>query len=67
MRRDVVLTITNPANGLVYASTTAEVKHGAYSASLSITNSSLQEGDLVVTASWHGIVVTSSTTWFWAC
>ena len=67
LRRDVYLTITNPANGMVYASTNAEVKHGVYSASLSIASSSLQEGYLVVTASWHGIVVTSSTTWFWAC
>ena len=67
LRRDVKLTITNPANGMVYAYAKAAVKHGAYSATLSITSSSLQEGYLVVTATWEGASVTSSTTWFWAC
>jgi hypothetical protein len=66
--RDVKLTITNSNNpGVVYASSTAEVKHGTYSGSLSIASSSLQEGWLTVTASWYGVVVSSSTTWFWAC
>jgi hypothetical protein len=66
-RRDVKITITNPANGMVYAFAKAAVKHGTYSATLSISSSSLQEGYLVVTATWHGVVVTSPTTWFWAC
>jgi hypothetical protein len=68
LRQDVKLTITNSANpGVVYASTTAEIKHGAYSATLSITSSSLQEGYLTVTASWHGVVVAVDETGFWSC
>jgi hypothetical protein len=68
LRQDVKLTITNSANpGVVYASATAEVKHGTYSASLSITSSSLQEGFLTVTASWHGVVVSVDEAGFWSC
>jgi hypothetical protein len=68
LRHDVKLTITNSAlPGVIYASTTAEVKHGAYSASLSITSSSLQEGYLTVTAYWHGEVVAVDDDGFWSC
>jgi len=68
LRHDVKLTITNPAlPGVIYASTTAEVKHGAYSATLSITNTSLQEGILTVTAYWHGAVVSVGEDAYWAC
>jgi hypothetical protein len=68
LRHDVKLTITNSANpGVIYASTTAEVKHGAYSATLSITSSSLQEGYLTVTATWRGVVVSVDETALWSC
>jgi hypothetical protein len=68
LRRDVKLTITNSANpGVIYASTSAEVKHGAYSATLSIKSSSLQEGFLTVTATWHGVVVSVDEDGFWSC
>jgi hypothetical protein len=68
LRHDVKLTITNSANpGVVYAYASAEVKHGAYSATLSIKNTSLQEGYLTVTASWHGVVVSVDEDGFWSC
>jgi len=68
LRHDVKLTITNSANpGVIYASGSAEVKHGAYSASLSIMSSSLQEGFLTVTAYWHGVVVSVGEDGLWAC
>lgn len=66
LQRDVKLTITNPANGVVYASTTAEVKHGAYSAALEHQRhlaGRLPGSDPHLA----GVVVTSSTTWFWTC
>jgi len=68
LRRDVKLTITNSADpGVIYASASAEVKHGAYTATLSITSSTLQEGFLTVTAYWHGVVVSVGEDGLWAC
>jgi PKD repeat protein len=66
-RRVVRLTITNDQTGLVVATGTAKVSHGAYSTTISFTDTSMAGGYFTVTAGWYGQVAQTDGSFYWAC